>query len=254
MRLDGEIALITGSTAGIGKAIALRAASEGAAVAVTGRNVERGSGVVEAITDVGGRAVFIPADLAQPCEPARLVADVLDAFGGLTVLVNNAVDADDDAPVAEITDELWERVFAVNVTAPMRLCRAGIAPMLEAGHGAIVNISSRAEHHAIPGYTAYVASKGALAALTRAIAVDYAKHHIRANTISPGYVINERRDADITPARLERIEAMHLTRVGEPEDVASAVVYLASRESEWLTGENMHLDGGSSVARGRVRG
>lgn len=254
MRLDGEIALVTGSTAGIGRTIATRVAAEGAAVVVTGRNVERGIGVVETITAGGGRAVFVPADLSQSNEPDRLVADALDAFGGLTVLVNNAVDADDDAPVAEITDEQWERVFTVNVTAPMTLCRAAIPAMLDARHGAIINISSRAEHHAIPGYAAYVTSKGALAALTRSIAVDYAKHHIRANTISPGYVLNDRRDADITPDRLERIESMHLTRVGEPADVAAAVIYLASHESEWLTGENLHLDGGSSIARGRVRG
>jgi NAD(P)-dependent dehydrogenase (short-subunit alcohol dehydrogenase family) len=126
--------------------------------------------------------------------------------------------------------------------------------MLEAGHGSIVNISSRQAERASPGFAAYVASKGGLNALTRAIAVDYAKHGVRCNTISPGYVLNERRDGDMTPERRARMEGMHLTRLGVASDVAAAAVYFASRESEFVTGVNLPLDGGSSIARGLVLG
>jgi NAD(P)-dependent dehydrogenase (short-subunit alcohol dehydrogenase family) len=126
--------------------------------------------------------------------------------------------------------------------------------MRAAGHGAIVNISSRQAERASKGFAAYVAAKGGLNALTRAIAVDYAHDHIRCNTISPGYVLNDRRDADITPDRRQRYEGMHLTRLGIAADVANAAVYLASRESEFVTGTNLQLDGGSSIARALTLG
>jgi len=129
-----------------------------------------------------------------------------------------------------------------------------IPHMLTAGHGSIVNISSRQAERASAGYAAYVASKGGLNALTRSIAVDYAKRGIRCNTISPGYVLNDRRDADMTPERRQRMEGMHLTRLGVAGDVAHAAVYFASGESEFVTGVNLPLDGGSSIARGLVLG
>jgi NAD(P)-dependent dehydrogenase (short-subunit alcohol dehydrogenase family) len=127
---------------------------------------------------------------------------------------------------------------------------------VSAGRGAIVNISSRQAERASKGFTAYVASKSAMNGLTRAIAVDYAEHNIRCNTISPGYVVNERRDANLDdePERKARYAGMHLTRLGVADDVANAAVYLASRESEFVTGVNLQLDGGSSIARGLVLG
>jgi meso-butanediol dehydrogenase/(S,S)-butanediol dehydrogenase/diacetyl reductase len=143
----------------------------------------------------------------------------------------------------------WEAAIRVNLTAPMWLCRAAIPHMQRAGHGAIVNVSSRQAERPSRGFGAYAASKGGLNAMTRALAVDYADDHIRCNTLSPGFVVNERRDADMTPERRERISRMHLTRLGEARDVAYAAVYLASHESEYLTGINLQLDGGSSNAR-----
>jgi NAD(P)-dependent dehydrogenase (short-subunit alcohol dehydrogenase family) len=136
----------------------------------------------------------------------------------------------------------------------MWLCRAAIAPMRAAGHGSIVNISSRQAERASRGFAAYIAAKGGLNALTRSIAVDYAAEGIRCNTISPGYVLNDRRDADITPERRARYEAMHLTRLGEATDIAHAAVWLASPESGFVTGTNLQLDGGSSIARGATLG
>ena len=257
MRLEGEIALVTGSTAGIGKAVAAAFAAEGARVLVTGRDATRGAAVVELIQGAGGEAAFAAADLGDETAGAQLVGAAVERFGGLTVLVNNAVAStvdDSDGPVSKLTDRAWEQTVRVNLTAPMWLVRAAISHMIEAGHGSIINISSRAAERASRGLAAYIASKGGLNALTRSIAVDYAQHNIRCNTISPGYVINERRDADLSDERRARLEGMHLTRLGNASDVAYAAVYLASRESEFVTGVNLPLDGGSSAARGLTLG
>jgi NAD(P)-dependent dehydrogenase (short-subunit alcohol dehydrogenase family) len=148
----------------------------------------------------------------------------------------------------------WESALRMNATAPMWLCRAAIPRMISAGRGSIINVSSRQAERPSGGLSAYAASKGAMNALTRAVAVEYGADGIRCNTISPGYVLNERRDADITPERRARFEGMHLTRLGEANDVAHAAVYLASEESGFLTGINLQLDGGSSIARALVIG
>lgn len=255
-RLQGEVALVTGSTAGIGRAIARRFGMEGARVVVSGRDPGRGNAAVTEIEGLGGEAVFLPADLAADDACEVLVEAVRERFGTLTVLVNNAVasTAGRDGPVDQIETASWEAIFRVNVTAPMQLARAAIPLMREAGHGSIINISSRAGHRASKGLSAYVASKGALNALTRSIAVDFAPDGIRCNTISPGYVINERRDADLTPERRAHLQGMHLTRLGEADDVAYAAVYLASHESDFLTGVLLPLDGGGSAARGLTLG
>lgn len=252
--MDGELALVTGSTSGIGRAIATMFAREGAAVCVTGRDRARGDATVAAIAAEGGRATFVATELGEESQCDALVAAAAGALGGLTVLVNNAANSAGDAAAADLSTEAWDATFRVNVTAPFWLCRAAIPHMLDAGHGAIVNISTRQAERASKHFTAYVASKSALNGLTRAIAVDYADRNVRCNTISPGYVLNDRRDADIEPERRTRYEGMHLTRLGEADDIAYAAVYLASRESEYLTGINLQLDGGSSIARGVVLG
>ena len=259
VRLTGEIALVTGSTAGIGRAIAVEFAAQGARVVVTGRDEERGEAVTAAARKAGeptgGDAEFIAAELGDEPACAGLVQGAAALFGGLTVLVNNAAGgAGHDGPVGELDTAAWEATLRVNLTAPMWLCRAAVPLMIDAGHGSIVNISSRQGERASAGLAAYIASKGGLNALTRSIAVDYAIHHIRCNTISPGYVLNDRRDADLTDERRAGLEGMHLTRLGRAADVASAAVYLASRESELVTGVNLPLDGGSSAARGLVLG
>jgi NAD(P)-dependent dehydrogenase (short-subunit alcohol dehydrogenase family) len=255
VRLAGERALITGSTAGIGRAIARRFAAEGAAVCVTGRDQDRGDAVVQSIESEGGRACFVPAELhdEQACD--ALVAGAAEALGGLTVLVNNAAGGNGgDGPVGAMTTESWQAILTVNLTAPMWLTRAALVHLLDAGRGSIVNISTRQAERASRGFAAYIASKGGLNALTRSIAVDYADHGIRCNTISPGYVLNDRRDADIDPERRTRYEGMHLTRLGSADDIAYAAVYLASDESGFVTGLNLQVDGGSSIARGLTLG
>lgn len=256
MRLEGEIALVTGATSGIGHAIAIAFAREGAAVVVAGRDPQRGFATVEEIAGAGGRASFVAVDLRDEAKCETLVRATVDQFGGLTVLVNNAAASGvgGDAAVADLSTETWDAVLRVNLTAPMWLSRAALPHMISAGHGSIVNVSSRQGERASPGLAAYIASKGGLNALTRSIAVDYAQHNVRCNTISPGFVINARRDAELSAERRARLEGMHLTRLGEAQDVALAAVYFASKESEFLTGVNLPLDGGSSAARGAVLG
>jgi NAD(P)-dependent dehydrogenase (short-subunit alcohol dehydrogenase family) len=255
-RLAGEMALITGSTSGLGKAIAVRFAAEGAAVCVTGRDPTRGAEVLERVTAAGGRAVFVAADLASAEECRMLVQAAVEALGGLTVVVNNAVasSVSGDGPVTDVDPEAWERVLRVNLGGPAFLCRAAIPEMRRAGHGSIVNISSRAAERGTPGLAAYSASKGGLNALTRSIAVDYAADGIRCNTVQPGYVLHERRDAALDETRRRRLEGMVLGELGTADDVALAVVYLASRESGHVTGITLPVDGGSTAARGLVLG
>lgn len=255
MRLDGERVLVTGSTSGIGKQVAITCASEGARVCVHGRDAARGAAVVRTITDAGGHATFLAADVADESACTTLVDRAAAELGGLTVLVNNAAaGSGGKSPVGDVDTTLWERVLRVNLTSVAWLCRAAIPHLLAAGHGSIVNVSSRQAERASAGFAPYVASKGGLNALTRSIAVDYGRKHIRCNALSVGYVENERRDAGMTPERRAELEAMHLTRLGRADDVAWAVVYLASRESEFVTGALLPVDGGGTIARGRVLG
>lgn len=255
MRLAGERILVTGSTSGIGKHVALLCAREGARVAVHGRNVERGTAVVRSIVDAGGEAVFLAADVADEAACATLVDTAAERLDGLTVLVNNAAaGSGGTSPIGSFDSAVWERVLRINLTSVAWLCRSAIAHMLRAGHGSIINVSSRQAERASGGLAPYAASKGGLNALTRSIAVDYGRQHIRCNALSVGYVVNERRDARMSAERRAELEAMHLTRLGHPDDVAWAVVYLASRESEFVTGALIPVDGGGTIARGRVLG
>ncbi|MDQ1467356.1 MAG: hypothetical protein QOH10_1771 [Actinomycetota bacterium] len=255
MRLAGERALITGSTSGIGRAIAFRFAAEGASVCVTGRDRTRGDEVVAKIESDGGRACFVAAELRDEQACNALVDEAATALGGLSVLVNNAAGGESsDGPVGEISTEAWQAILTVNLTAPMWLTRAALVHLVDAGRGSIVNISSRQAERASRAFAAYIASKGGLNALTRSIAVDYADRGVRCNTISPGYVLNDRRDAGIDRERRARYEGMHLTRLGLADDIAYAAVYLASAESGFVTGLNLQIDGGSSIARGLTLG
>lgn len=249
-RMAEEVAIVTGSTAGLGRSIARRFAEEGARVVVTGRNSERGERVVASCAGAPGEVVFLPADLSLEDECAGLVGACVERFGSLTVLVNNAVATHvepRDAKVEFLATETWEQVYRVGVTAVMWMCRAAIPAMRSAGRGSIINVSSRAAERATPNMPAYAAAKGSMNALTRSIATDYAAEGIRCNTLSPGYVINEDREV-LSPERREHFERMHLTRLPIAADVAAAAAFLASRDAEVITGILLPVDGGSSTA------
>jgi glucose 1-dehydrogenase len=253
-RLHDEVALVTGSTRGLGRAIARLFAEEGAQVVVTGRSRERGEETVSSLRSAGGSVAFVPADLGDEPQCGALVDAVVEQFGSLTVLVNNAVANVGDGPVTEVSAEVFSDVLRVNLVGVATLCRLAIPHMLRAGHGSIVNVSSRAAELATPRVAAYVASKGGLNALTRSITVDFAGRGIRCNTVQPGYILHEVRDAELTEERRRRLEDMHLTRLATPRDVAYAVLFLASREAEVISGITLPVDGGSTAARARTMG
>jgi 3-oxoacyl-[acyl-carrier protein] reductase len=250
-RLAGKVAIVTGSTRGIGRAIALHFAREGACVLVTGRNRESGEAVVREIGAAGGTARFAAADLACDADVRNVVAAALETWGRLTTLVNNAAATDlvgpgrGDAAIAEVAPTAFARVFEVGILGLYHCCRHAIPAMIEAGGGSIVNISAHAAAHGVPGFAAYSASKGAMEALTRSIAIDYASHGIRCNAIRAGFVqsgpwIDEQMD-ERAMARLRRNT---LTRLGLPDDIAQAATYLASDESAIVTGCVLPVDSG----------
>ena len=250
-RLTGKVALITGAGTGMGRAAALLFASEGARVVVADAVEPAGRATVQAVLDAGGQATFVLVDVSAAAQTEAMVDAAMSSYGALHVLYNNAgIFPPDDAGVTNTPESTWDRVLEVNLKGVWLGCRYGVPALLESGGGSIVNVSSLVAlmGSAVP-QIAYTASKGGVLSLTRELAVEYARQGIRCNTISPGYVINERRDAQLAPERRQRLEAMHLTRLGEAADVAWAAVYLASRESELLTGINLQLDGGSSIAR-----
>lgn len=256
-RLEGEFALVTGGTAGIGRAVAERFAREGAVVALAGRNRIRGETIVEAVRAGGGRALFRPTDLADEADCTALVDWVVEELGELTVLVNAAVAGPPevhDGSVHDLRTADWERLLRVNLTAAMWLCRAAIGAMLDAGRGAIVNISSRAASRGVPGSAGSSASKAGLEALTRSIAVDHARDGIRCNAITTGEVIDPHRDRDLPAAHRARLEAMHLTGPPTTDDLAAAAVFLASREAGAITGITLPVDGGAGIARAATLG
>ena len=254
-RLDGEVAIVTGSTSGLGAEIARRFGAEQAAVIVTGRDEDRGTAVTRQITEAGGQALFVAADLADPTAGAILVDACGVAFGPVTVVVNNAIaHARGDGPVADVSSAVWLETLEVDVIAPARLIAAAVPQMTAAGHGSIINISSRAASHGTPGHAAYSAAKGALESLTRSVAVDYAAAGIRCNAVRPGYVLHERRDANIDDERRQQIEAAQLTRAVTAPDVAATCLWLASSEAAAITGLVVPVDGGSTAARPTVIG
>lgn len=244
-RLRGEVAIVTGSTGGLGREIAALFVEEGAEVIVTGRTE----------CDPVPGAQFVAADLTRRDDRARLVDTCLATHGRLTVLVNNAVSPGAiaaDGPVTAIDDTLWLEMLSVALVAAADLCRLAIPHMIAAGGGSIVNVSAKSASLARPGLTAYSSAKAGLNALSRSIAADYSRQGVRCNTLQPGYIIHETRDAGMTAERRAELEGMQLTRLATARDIALSALFLASKESEVITGIVLPVDGGSTSVRGKV--
>jgi NAD(P)-dependent dehydrogenase (short-subunit alcohol dehydrogenase family) len=253
-RLEGKVAVVTGSTRGIGRATAIRFGAEGAAVVVTGRTASNGEAVVAEIERAGGRAGFVQGDLESEPDVHRVVDHAVERFGRLDVLVNNGAATDlvgpggVDAPLQALDTARWESILRGCTTTVMWSCQAALAHMIPKGGGVIVNVSSAAGSRATPAMAGYQAAKAALEALTRSIAVDYAQHGVRANSIIVGLVISRpSHEAMIAnPVAGPALRAMHLTRLGRPDDIASAALFLASDEAEFITGTALVVDGGAT--------
>ena len=247
--LRGKSALVTGAGSGIGRAIALRFAAEGATVALAGRTRETLEASARAI---GAAALPVTLDVTDPESVAAGVLAVSQRLGPVDILVNNA-GIGTTKSVVDVEPEEWERVFAVNVRGVYLCTRAVLPGMLERGSGTIVNIASALGLVGVPGRAAYAASKGAVIALTKQVAVEYAAQGIRCNCICPGTVNTEWVDrllaaADNPDAARRALEDRHpQRRLGTPEQVAAAALYLASDAAAFVTGSALVMDGGQSA-------
>ncbi len=238
------MALVTGASGGLGRAIALGLAAEGAAVAVH-HSADRApaEAVVETITGRGGRAVALQGDLTEPAVPGKLVDETQTHLGGLHILVNNAGVARDTV-ILRMPDEDWEQVLTTNLTAAFRCIRAALRPMIRQRAGRIVNVASIAGEIGNIGQANYVAAKAGLIGLTKATAREVASRGITVNAVASG-LIDVGMTAHLAPEQVRRfLEQVPLGRLGTAEEVAHAVVYLASDDAAYVTGQVLNVDGG----------
>jgi meso-butanediol dehydrogenase / (S,S)-butanediol dehydrogenase / diacetyl reductase len=254
-RLTGKVAVITGSSSGIGAATARLFAREGAkVVVVANENTSGAKRVVESIGSEGGKAIFVQADVAREADCRRIIDTAVATFGRLDILVNNAA-IHSDTPTIELTEEEFDRVMAVNVKGTFFCCKYAIPHMKRVGGGSIVTISSRAAFIPTNVRPLYCATKGAAASWTQAIALEHAADGIRANSIFPGNI----RDTNMSDgfiasapdptARREWFEkAQPLGRSGTPEECAYAILFLASDEATFITNAGLLVDGGLSFS------
>ncbi len=242
-RLDGKAALITGASGGIGAAIARALHLQGAIVVLSGT---REPALAALAADLGERAHVCPADLSDPVAPDALVAAAESAAGPLHILVNNA-GLKRDGLALRMKDADWQAVLEVDLTAPFRLARAALKGMLRRRAGRIVGIASIVGATGNAGQANYAAAKAGLIGMSKALAQEVASRGITVNVVAPGFVQTAMTDALSEPQRAALAERIPLGRMGRPEDVAAAVVYLASDEAGWITGATLHVNGGMAM-------
>ena len=248
-RLAGKRALVTGAGSGIGRAIALALAGEGARVQSSDIDPETAQETARMVTASGGVAVGRQCDVSDPDAARGAIAAMEADFGGIDVLVNNAAFFATRMPLGELDEALWARTMEVNLTGPFLMSRWAIPLMARSGGGSIIHVASAHGHVANLGQAAYCASKGGLIMLSKGIAVDHAKDRIRSNTLSPGGIATQGM-ADLYGGDWERAERewgepMHvLGRNGQVEEIAAGAVFLASDESSFMTGADLLIDGG----------
>lgn len=248
MKLQDKVAIITGAGSGMGRAIALVFAREGARVVVSDMNLETAQAVVDTIMLEGGTAIATAANVSKEDDVQSLIHSAVSTYGTVDVLVNNAGIMDNFTSAGAVTDELWERVFAVNATGPMRTIRACIPLFTEKGSGVIINIASAGGLLGSRAGAAYTASKHAVVGLTKNVGFQYAKLGVRCNAIAPGAVNTNIGTTIFNPDEfgMERAMAgMGLNpRVGEPEEIASVALFLASDDSSFVNATVITADAG----------
>lgn len=250
MKLENKVAIITGSTRGIGRATANLFAAEGAKVVVVGTNTELGENCVAEIKADGGEAIFCKTDVTSEESLTELVKTALDTYGRIDILVNNAGVGGSTANMNDITMDEWNKVLATNLTAPFVLCKKVIPIMEEQGGGAIVNIASIASTGAGRGGLAYTSAKHGLLGLTRQMSMDHGRTGVRINAVLPGPI-----ETDMIARVLAipqhpvcmKIKMSPAARAGRPEEVAQAAAFLASDEASFIHGAALAVDGGYTI-------
>lgn len=252
MRLKNKVAVITGAGSGIGRAAALRFANQGAMVVVSDVNESAGVAVAGEIVNAGGRALAAPADVSRAGDVKLLFEVAQKTFGGVHALYNNAgVFLREDAQVTDLSEDAWDRILAINLKGTFLACKYGIPAIIASGGGAVINTSSSAGVIGVPGCDAYTATKGAIIALTRSLAVEYAPQKVRVNCIVPCAIdtpMNRRSAGENPNFDEQKFFSMAPTRrYGTPEEVADMALFLASDEAAYVVGAMFVLDGGLTI-------
>ncbi len=246
MKFKDRTVLVTGGNSGIGRAIALRAAGEGARLAICGRDREKGAATLAELRATGAEAEFFPADVADEAQAKAVVGAVVARFGGLHLLINNAGAGARRSGIesADTPGERWRKIVGPNLEGAYFMAAYALPALRSAGGGAIVNISSTATFHG--NWGTYGVAKAGLEALTRSLAVEGAPHRIRANAVSPGWIKTDVTKNAAADADWEKGASL-LGRMGAPDEIAQAVMFLASDEASFVTGATLIVDGGLTI-------
>ena len=249
LRLDGRVAIVTGASRGLGRAMALALAGAGADVALAGRSVAELEETARAVESLGRRAVVAPTDVTVYAQVEALVERAAASLGRVDILVNNSGIAR-IAPAAEMAPELFRETVDVNLVGAFNGCRAAASRLIGQRSGKIVNLASVLGAAGLTGYSAYSASKGGVMALTRALAVEWARHNVQVNAIAPGWFVTDMNSQAFDDPRIRErlLRDVPARRTGRIEEIGPLVVYLASSASDYMTGQTVFLDGGHSAA------
>lgn len=247
--LAGRVAIVTGASRGLGRAIALALARAGADIACAARSRDDIEESARLIAQLGRQAIAVPTDVARYPDVESLVARTVAELGRLDVLVNNSGIAS-VVPLAELDPDEWRRVLDVNLTGVFHGCRAAAGHLIGQRAGKVINVASVIAAVGLPGYAAYAASKGGVVALTRTLAVEWARHGVQVNAIAPGWFVTDMNEHAFADPRLRErlLRDVPARRTGRLDEIGPLAVYLASPASDFMTGQTLHLDGGLTAA------